>query len=98
MERKKRTWLRRAFAAGFLIITFFLWCPVGYGSYGPVGRVFGIPTWAAFAFALAAALFVLEWVYLFVTGLAVTDERLAETVAELEKVDAESAVPAGKDS
>ncbi|MHC5054804.1 MAG: DUF997 domain-containing protein [Planctomycetota bacterium] len=98
MERKKRKWLHRGFALGFLILTFLCWCPVGYGSIGPVGRIFGIPTWAAVAFALAAGLFVLEWVYLFMTGLAVTDEGLAETVAELEKVDADSAVPAGKDS
>ena len=98
MERKKRTWLHRAFAAGFLVLTFLCWCPVGYGSYGPVGRICGIPTWAAVAFVLALVLFVLEWVYLFMTGLAVTDEGLAETVTELETIDADRAVPAGKDS
>ncbi len=87
MERKKRIWLRRAFAAGFIVLTFFCWCPLGYGSYGPARRFLGIPYWAAIALALGVVLFALEWVYLFATGFAITDEGLAEVVSELEKVD-----------
>lgn len=88
MTQKSGPWLNRAFVLAFLILTFFTWCPVGYGSYGPVGRVFGIPSWAAIALALAAVLFVLEWIYLFFTGLAITDEELPLIMSELEKADA----------
>jgi len=98
VKQKSGPWVNRAFLLAFLVLTFFTWCPVGYGSYGPVGRVFGIPSWAAIALALAAVLFVLEWIYLFFTGLAITDEEVARTVAELEKTEASEGASAGKDS
>ena len=98
MTQKSSPWLTRAFVLAFLVLTFFTWCPVGYGSYGPVGRVFGIPSWAAIALALAAVLFVLEWIYLFFTGAAITDEEVSRTVAELEKTAANEGASAGKDS
>ncbi len=91
MTQKSGLWLNRAFVLAFLVLTFFTWCPVGYGSYGPVGRVFGIPSWAAIALALAAVLFVLEWIYLFFTGLAMTDDELPGILSELEKAGADSA-------
>ena len=88
MTQKSGLWLNRAFVLAFLVLTFFCWCPVGYGSYGPVDRVFGIPSWAAIALALAAVLFVLEWIYLFFTGMAITDEELPGIMSELQKADA----------
>ncbi len=98
MKKRGAPLLKWAFVLAFLVLTFFTWCPVGYGSYGPVARVFGIPSWAAIALALAAVLFVLEWIYLFFTGLAITDEEVARTVAELAKTEANEGAPAGKDS
>ena len=99
VKREKPTsqWVRRGFFAAFCALTFFLWCPLGYGRYGEVGRVFGVPSWAAIAVALAAALFVLEWIYLFHTGLAVTDDGLADVVSELTKVDLDGPAPKGED-
>ena len=52
------------------------------------GRVLSIPTWAVVAYGVAAALFVLEWVFLFVSGLAVSDDDLSRIVSELEAIDA----------
>ncbi len=98
MKQKSSPWVNRAFILAFLVLTFFTWCPVGYGSYGPVGRVFGIPSWAAIALALAAVLFVLEWIYLFFTGMAITDEEVSRTVTDLETTDANEGASAGKDS
>lgn len=97
MKQRSGPWLNRAFVSAFLVLTFFCWCPVGYGSYGKVGRVLGIPSWAAIALALSVVLFVLEWIYLFLTGMAITDEELQGIMSELEKAGADSADSAKED-
>lgn len=98
MKQRSGPWLNRTFLLAFCAMTFFTWCPVGYGSYGPVARVFGIPSWALIALALAAVLFVLEWIYLFFTGVAITDEEVSRTVAELESMETNEGAPAREDN
>ncbi len=97
MNQKTGTWQNRAFGVGFLVLTLFCWCPLGYGQYGEVGRILGIPPWAVLAFAFAAALFVLEWIYLFRTPMAMNDEELPGIVSQLEAVDTETPLAAKED-
>lgn len=68
----------------FVVFTVLCWCPVGYGSYGPVGRIMGIPSWAFILLLVGAILFVIEWVYLFVTDLALNDDDLEEIISALQ--------------
>ena len=84
MNRKRNAWGKRAFVVAFLVLTSLCWCPWAYGT--AEGRMFGIPTWAVLAYVFAAVLFLLEWVFLFRTGMAVSDEDLSRIVAELEAV------------
>ncbi|WP_300456917.1 DUF997 domain-containing protein [Desulfobacula sp.] len=69
----------------FLVLTVFCWCPIGYGSYGKVGLIMGMPSWAFYMLVIGAVLFVIEWVYLFYTDLALYDEDLEEIMMALEK-------------
>ena len=82
MDRKKSLWGTRAFIAGFIVLTSLCWCPWAYGTL--TGRTLAIPTWAIGAYICAAALFVLEWVFLFVSGMAITDEELPKIISDLE--------------
>ena len=90
MDRKSRALRNRLFVLAFCVLTVFCWCPLGYGTYGETGRLVGVPSWAAIAFLFGIGLFVLEWIYLFRTGLAVADEDLTETVSALEAVDTDA--------
>jgi hypothetical protein len=83
MEQKRSVWPNRLFMIAFLVLTFFCWCPLFYGSYGPTKRVLGIPSWAVWAFVFGAVLFVLEWIYLFLTRHALSDEELPDIVSDL---------------
>lgn len=94
MNRKTATWQNGAFVFAFLVLTLFCWCPLGYGQYGEVDRILGIPIWAVLAFAFAAALSVLEWDYLFRTPMAMNDEELKGIVSQLAAVDTEKPAPA----
>ncbi len=94
MKQKSRAWQNRAFVLAFLILTLFCWCPLGYGAYGSVRPFFGIPSWAVLALAFGAALFVLEWIYLFHTPLAMNDEELPDIIAQLKTVNTDNPVPA----
>ena len=96
MKQKKSILSKHFFVLAFLGLTFFCWCPVFYGSYGPSKRILGIPSWAVLAFVFGAVLFVLEWIYLFLTRRAISDEELGEVISELAKVDADAAA-AGKE-
>jgi hypothetical protein len=49
------------------------------------------------AVALGAVLFVLEWVYLFHTHLAMTDEELPDIIAQLKAVGTDGTVPVKED-
>ncbi len=88
MKKKSCVWTRRIFIIAFLALTFFCWCPYFYGSYGPADRILGVPSWAVFAAVFGIVLFILEWIYLFVTGMAMTDEDLPDIVSELTAVNA----------
>ncbi len=94
MKQENGIWQNRAFVFAFLVLTLLCWCPFGYGSYGPVPRFLGIPSWAVLALALGAVLFVLEWVYLFHTQMAMNDEELPDIISQLKTVDTENPVPA----
>ncbi len=83
MKQKRNPWPNRCFIIAFLVLTFFCWCPFLYGSYGPATRVLGVPSWTVLAFVFGAVLFVLEWIYLFLTRNALSDEELPEIVSEL---------------
>ncbi len=96
MKQKKSVWSKRFFVLAFLVLTFFCWCPLFYGSYGPTKRILGIPSWAVLAFVFGVVLFVLEWIYLFGTRRAMSDEELGDVISELSSVDAE-APAAGKE-
>ncbi len=86
MKKKSSAWTRRIFIIAFLVLTFFCWCPLLYGSYGPADRILGVPSWAVFAAVFGIVLFVLEWIYLFVTGMTMTDADLPDIVSELTAV------------
>jgi len=88
MNQRGSAWSMRAFVLAFIVLTSLCWCPWAYGTV--TGRVFAIPTWAVLAYVFAAALFVLEWIFLFLSGLAVSDERLPTIVAELKEVESDN--------
>lgn len=67
----------------FCVLTILCWCPIGYGSYGEVGRLLGMPQWATLALLFSVILFVLEWIYLFWSDLAINDEDLPKMVSEI---------------
>ncbi len=96
MKQKKSVWWNHFFIVAFVVLTFFCWCPLLYSSYGPSKRILGIPSWAVLAFVFGAVLFVLEWIYLFGTRRAMSDEELGDIVSELTSVDSE-APAAGKE-
>jgi len=91
MKRKSSPWTSRIFILAFLVLTFFCWCPILYASYGPAKRIAGVPVWAILAAAFGAALFALEWIYLFATRITVTDEELTDIVSELAQVNTDEA-------
>ena len=74
------------FSIVFLVLTFFCWCPLGYGQYGEVPMILGMPSWAFYLMVIGLVLFVLEWVYLFQSDLALYDDDLDRIIAELEQV------------
>lgn len=97
MRQKGGTWQNRAFVLAFLVLTFFCWCPLGYGAYGEAPLFFGVPSWAVVAVALSVVLLVLEWVYLFHTPMAMRDEDVPDLIAQLKAVDTESPATAKED-
>lgn len=86
MASKSKTTQRIIFGILFCVLTLLCWCPIGYGSYGPVSKIFGMPSWAAMLLLIGAVLFLVEWVYLFKTDLALDDEGLEEIIEELKAV------------
>ncbi|NQT36698.1 MAG: DUF997 domain-containing protein [Planctomycetes bacterium] len=97
MQAKSRTRRNLAFVLAFLVLTLFCWCPLGYGSYGQVPRVLGIPSWAVLALGLSAVLFVVEWIYLFHSQLAMNDDELPDMIAQLQSVDTAKPLPVKED-
>ena len=97
MKQIDSTRQNRAFVSAFLVLTLFCWCPLGYGTYGHAPRFLGVPSWAALALALGAILFVLEWIYLFHTQMAMNDEELPNIISQLQTVDTDNLVPAKED-
>jgi len=97
MKQTGGTWQNRAFISAFFVLTFLCWCPLGYGAYGPAPRFLGVPSWAVLALAFGAVLFVLEWIYLFHTRMAMNDEELPDVISQLETVDIDNPVTAKED-
>ena len=95
MNKKKCIWSKRAFVIAFIVLTSLCWCPWAYGTV--TGRVLSIPTWAVLAYVFAGALWVLQWIFLFLTGLAVSDEELPGIISELEVGEDDEPAPAGED-
>ena len=91
MDKKNRPALTRAYIVAFIVLTSLCWCPWAYGFV--TGRALAIPGWAVLAYVFAAALFVLEWVFLFFSGLAVNDGDLPRIISDLKAVDCDQ--PAG---
>jgi uncharacterized membrane protein YhdT len=85
MREKTGILWNRIFFVLFCILTLLCWCPVGYGSYGAVDRLAGMPDWTAYALIISVVLFILEWIYLFQSGLTVNDQDLPDIFAELQK-------------
>lgn len=73
----------------FAVLTVFCWSPVGYGRYGEVGLIMGMPSWAFYLLLIGALLFFLQWVYLFRTDLALYDRDVEEIVETLRKTEME---------
>ena len=96
MSQSRRTWAKRIYVTAFLVLTSLCWCPWAYGMAS--GRPLVIPTWAVLAYVFAAALFVLEWVFLFHSSLAVSDEELGGIVADLEAAGADESPAAAEAS
>lgn len=87
MAANSKSTQRIIFGFLFCIFTLLCWCPIGYGSYGPVGRIFGIPSWAAILLFVGAVLFLIEWIYLFKTDLALSDDDLDDIIKKLQAVE-----------
>jgi len=87
MASNSKSTPRIIFGLLFCILTLLCWSPIGYGSYGAVGRIFGIPSWSAILLIVGAVLFVVEWIYLFKTDLALNDDHLDNVVEQLKKVE-----------
>lgn len=85
-EQKKRTWV---FLMVFIVLTLFCWCPIGYGSYGEVDLILGMPSWAFYLLLIGALLFVLQWFYLFQTDLALYDRDVEDIVETLRRTEME---------
>ncbi len=88
VNKKKNT----LFLIVFLVLTVFCWCPIGYGSYGEVGLIMGMPSWAFIMLMMGAVLFVIEWVYLFWTDLALYDDDLDEILDALKAIATEESI------
>ncbi len=97
MKLISRTWQNRAFLFAFFVLTLLCWCPLGYGTYGPVPRFLGVPSWAVVALALGGVLFVLEWIYLFHTEMAMNDEELPDIISQLKSVNNDNPISAKED-
>ncbi len=82
LSKKKNT----LYLIVFFVLTVFCWCPIGYGSYGEVPLIMGLPSWAFIMLLIGAALFIIEWFYLFKTDLALYDEDLDEIMTALQSV------------
>jgi len=79
VNKNKKTF----FLIVFLVLAVLCWCPIGYGSYGEVSLIMGMPSWAFIMLLIGAVLFVIEWIYLFWTDLALYDDDLEEIIAAL---------------
>jgi hypothetical protein len=87
-----RSW-RGAFLLAFAVLTLMTWSPLGYGSYGPASRILGIPDWTVVALLAGALLFVLQWIFLFHSGLALGDEELPGILQRLKEEQQEREQP-----
>ncbi len=87
MQENSSQSLKWLFGCLFGVLTLWCWCPLGYGSYGEVGRIMGMPSWAAVMLLAGAVLFIVEWIYLFKTDFALYDHDLDEIIEALNSQD-----------
>jgi len=90
METQEKSWQATMFKVAFTVLTVLVWCPLGYGQYGEATRTFGMPSWAVMALGLGVLLFLLEWIYLFMTDLALNDASLPYIMRELSKLNSDA--------
>lgn len=83
MQRRAGIIWNRIFFILFCVLTILCFCPIGYGQYGTVERIIGMPDWAVYAFIIGIVFFILQWIYLFLSGLATYDEDLPRIFSEL---------------
>ena len=76
----------------FLVLTVLCWCPIWYGSYGEVGLIMSMPSWAFILLLIGAVLFVMEWGFLFFSDLALYDEDLQPIMDELLKTNQQETI------
>jgi hypothetical protein len=93
MTPAKSVWLFRMYHSAFIILTFLCWSPLLYGSYGKTDLIFSIPSWAALALLFGAIMAALQWLYLFPSKLALSDDHLAQIVDEVRLAAKESTYP-----
>ncbi|GAB4264931.1 MAG: hypothetical protein Kow0092_16910 [Deferrisomatales bacterium] len=93
MNRRRSSGAHKLLLAAFAVLTLMTWSPLGYGTYGDVPRVLGMPQWAVVALGAAVVLFCLEWLFLFRSGLALRDEEMEDILPRLKTPDAESSDP-----
>lgn len=73
----------------FIVLTVLCWCPIGYGSYGEVSMIMGMPSWAFTLLVIGAILFIVEWYYLFISEYALYDRDLDDILSALTKTNKE---------
>ena len=77
------TWKQVFFLVVFGVLTILCWCPIGYGSYGPVSRIWGMPNWAVTALLIGVVMFIVETIYLFATDLTLDDDQLPDVIKSI---------------
>ena len=86
MTQTNRRFKKNVYFILFCALTVFCWCPIGYGTYGPVDRILGMPDWAVITFIISIVFFILQWIYLFQTDLAIHDDELEDIFHQLSEL------------
>lgn len=85
MEKEKNKSLQMFFWISFVILTFMLWLPVGYGSYGAVRLIIGLPSWAFIALTAGAIFVILQWIFFFNSNLSTNDDDVQKIINDIKE-------------
>jgi hypothetical protein len=85
MEKEKNKNLQMFFGIAFAILTFMLWLPVGYGSYGEASIIFGLPSWAFIALTAGIIFVILQWIFFFNSNLSTNDDDVQRILNDILK-------------